>query len=201
MNDITRIALINKEIETYRKFAQVLESLKPVINTFDGKCINKKLTEAMDEFLNSNTPNRSYRVSAVIDTGTYGNMFHLELHCYDDVVKGEPDSYGYCGCYYISNRDITMRINADEVTTLTTANGKPRLQAKALFKKLDEKIQHLHNQVKELEKDLSKVDEMRTDLEHIKQLMSVYNSKYSGRIKEVFNCNYFLRDNNGMQYR
>ena len=50
MKDSTRIALINKEIETYRKFAVVLESLKPVIQSFDGKCINKKFAEAMDKF-------------------------------------------------------------------------------------------------------------------------------------------------------
>ena len=42
MKDNTRIELINKEIETFRKFAVVLESLKPVIQSFDGKCINKK---------------------------------------------------------------------------------------------------------------------------------------------------------------
>ena len=88
MKDITRIALINKEIETYRKFAVVLESLKPVIKSFDGKCINKKFAEAMDEFLFYGKTDRQYHVTAGIDTTSYGSMFDLAIRCYDDIVRG-----------------------------------------------------------------------------------------------------------------
>ena len=101
---------------------------------------------------------------------------------------------------YISNKNLLLRVKAEEVTT-ATANGKPRLNAKALVEKLDEKIQYLHNQAETLEKDLSHVEEMQADLAQIKQLMSIFNGKYHGRVAEVFNCNYFLKDNNGIQYR
>lgn len=201
MKDITRIELINKEIETFRKFAVVLESLKPVIQSFDGKCINKKFAEAMDEFLFYGKTDRQYHVTAGIDTTSYGSMFDLAIRCYDDIVRGEADSMGYSSCFYISNRDFTMRVKAEEVTTTTAANGKPRINAKALIEKLDEKIQQLHNKAEELEKDLSHVEEMRADLEQIQQMVSAFRGKYHGRITEVFNCNYFLKDNNGMQYR
>ena len=201
MNDNTRTALINKEIETYRKFAVVLESLKPVIQSFDGKCINKKFTEAMDEFLFYGKTDRQYHVTAGIDTTSYGSMFDLAIRCYDDIVRGEADSSGYCSSYYISNKDFTMRVKAEEVTTTTATNGKPRINAKALWDKLDEKIQQLHSKAEALEKDLSHVEDMRADLEQIKQMMAAFNGKYHGRIIEVFNCNYSLRDNNGMQYR
>lgn len=201
MKDITRIELINKEIETFRKFAVVLESLKPVIQSFDGKCINKKFAEAMDEFLFYGKTDRQYHVTAGIDTTSYGSMFDLAIRCYDDIVRGEADSMGYSSCFYISNRDFTMRVKAEEVTTTTAANGKPRINAKALIEKLDEKIQQLHNKAEELEKDLAHVEEMRADLEQIQQMVSAFRGKYHGRITEVFNCNYFLKDNNGMQYR
>lgn len=201
MNDITRIELINKEIETYRKFAVVLESLKPVIRSFDGKCINKKFAEAMDEFLFYGKTDRQYHVTAGIDNTSYGGMFDFGIRCYDDIVRGEADSMGYSSCFYISNRDFTMRVKAEEVTTTTVANGKPRINSKALIEKLDEKIQQLHNKAEELEKDLSQVETMRADLEQIKQMMTVFNGKYHGRITEVFNCNYILKNNNGMQYR
>ena len=200
MNDITRIAIINKEIETYRKFAVVLESLKPVIQSFDGKCINKKFTEAMDEFLFYGKTERQYHVIAGIDNTSYGSMFDFGIRCYDDIVKGEADSMGYCSNYYINNRDFTMRVKAGEVTT-TSANGKPRINSKALIEKLDDKIQQLHNKAEELENDLSQVENMRADLEQIKKIMEVFNGKYHGRITEVFNCNYILKNNNGMQYR
>ena len=201
MKDNTRIELINKEIETYRKFAVVLESLKPVIKSFDGKCINKKFAEAMDDFTKYGKEERSYRINAVIKTATYGNIFEMSIHCFDDIVRGETDSVGYCNCYYISNRDFTMSVKAEEVTTMISVNGKPRINAKALVEKLDEKIQQLHNKAEALEKDLTLVEEMRADLENIKQMMAVFNGKYHGRITEVFNCNYFLKNNNGMQYR
>ena len=201
MKDNTRIELINKEIETFRKFAVVLESLKPVIQSFDGKCINKKFAEAMDEFLFYGKNERKYHVSVGIDTASYESMFDLRIRCYDDSVKGEADSMGYSSCFYISNRDFTMRVKAEEVTTTVTVNGKPRINAKALIEKLDEKIQQLHNKAEELKKDLSHIEEMRAELEQIQQMVSTFREKYHERIVEVFNCNYFLKDNNGMQYR
>ena len=201
MKDITRVALIKKEIETYRKFAVVLESLKPVIRSFDGKCINKKFAEAMDDFVKYGKEERSYHVNIGIDNTSYGNMFDLSIHCYDDIVRDEADSSGYSSCYYISNRDFSMRVNAEEVTTIAAANGKPRINAKALLEKLDEKIQQLHNKAEALEKDLSHVEDMRADLAQIKQLMATFDEKYHGRITEVFNCKYYLKDNSGMQYR
>ena len=201
MKDITRVAIIEKEIETYRKFAVVLESLKPIIQSFDGKCINKKFAETMDEFLFYGKTERKYQVISGVDNTSYGSMFNLSIRCYDDIVKGETDESGYCGCFYISNRDFSMRVKAEEVTTITAANGKPRINAKSLVEKIDEKIQQLHNQAEGLEKDLTLVEEMRADLEQIKQLMAVFNGKYHGRITEVFNCKYFLKNNNGMQYR
>lgn len=201
MKDSTRVALINKEIETYRKFAVVLESIKPVIRSFDGKCINKKFAEAMDEFLFYGKTDRQYHVTAGIDTTSYGSMFDLAIRCYDDIVRGEADLMGYSSCFYISNRDFTMRVKAEEVTTTTSANGKPRLNAKALSKKLDEKIMELHNKAESLEKDLFNVEEMRSELEKIKQLMTVFNGKYKGRIADVFNCNYYLKNNNSLNYR
>lgn len=201
MKDCTRVALINKEIETYRKFAAVLGSLKSVIYSFDGKCINKRFAEALDDFLKYGKEKRTYSINAEINATSYGIFFDMSIHCFDDTVKGEADKSGYCNNYYISNRDISMRINAEEVTTKTSENGKPRINAKALSEKIDEKIQSLHNKADELEKELSHVEEMKADMEYIKQLMAVFNSKYHGRVSEVFNCNYFLKDNNGMQYR
>ena len=201
MKDNTRIALINKEIETYRKIAVVLGSLKPTIHSFDGKCINKKFAEALDEFLKYGKEKRVYSISAEINATSYGTFFDMSIHCFDDTVKGEADKSGYCSNYYIANRDFSMRVNADEVTTKTSENGKPRINATALSEKIDEKIQSLHNKADELEKELSHVEEMRADLEHIKQLMTTFNGKYHGRVVEVFNCNYFLKDNNGMQFR
>lgn len=201
MKDSTRVALINKEIETYRKFAVVLESIKPVIRSFDGKCINKKFSEAMDDFVKYGKAERSYHINVGIDKTSYGSMFDISIRCYDDIVSGEKDSMGNCNNYYISNRDFTMRVKAEEVTTTTSSNGKPRINAKALIEKLDEKIQQLHNKAESLEKDLFNVEEMRAELEKIKQMMTVFNGKYKGRITEVFNCNYYLKNNNSMNYR
>ena len=57
--------------------------------TFDGKCINKKFTEAMDEFLFYGKTERQYHVTARIDNTSYGSMFDFGIRCYDDIVKGE----------------------------------------------------------------------------------------------------------------
>lgn len=201
MSETLRREIIKKEIETYRKFAVVLESLKTVIYTFDGKCINKKFTEALDNFLKYGKEKRSYCVSVGINTTSNGNVFDMSIRCYDDTVRGEADSSGYYNSYYISNRDFYMRVNAEEITTMTAANGKPRINAKAFSEKLDEKIQYLHNKAEELEKAFKQVESMRADMEQIKQLMDSFNGKYHERIKEVFGCSFELKNRNGIQFR
>ena len=201
MNDAIRIALINKEIETYRKFAVALESLKTVVHSFDGKCFNKKFTEAMDNFLKYGKTERIFCVNAGMNTtASYGKFFDINIHCYDDYIRGEPDKNGYCGSYYITNSDCNLRMSAEETTTITEG-GKYRINAKGIVEKFDEKIQYLNDKAVELEKSIKVIDSMKADMEHIKHLIAVFDGKYQGRIKEVFNCNYRLKDNNGMQYR
>ncbi|MBD5449755.1 MAG: hypothetical protein HDR28_06305 [Lachnospiraceae bacterium] len=51
MKDTTRYALIRKEVETYRKIADVLDSLKLVVYRFDGRCFDRKFSEALDRCL------------------------------------------------------------------------------------------------------------------------------------------------------
>lgn len=200
ITDNTRIALINKEIETYRKFATVLESLKETIRAYDGKCFNKKLTEAMQEFLKYGKAERTYYVSAEIVQSGYGNYFDISIHCYDDLVYGEADQHGYTNNYRIHNNECNLRMKAEEVTEKTDG-GKFRIKAESVISKFDEKIQYLHNEAERLEKALQEMDSMREDLKQLKQMMSFFNGKYNSRVKEVFCCNYDLKDNNSMQYR
>ena len=42
MNMDTRVALINKEIEVYESYINLIPTISEVIKRFDNKCINKK---------------------------------------------------------------------------------------------------------------------------------------------------------------
>lgn len=200
MQDKTREAIINKEIETYRKFAVVLESLKPIIMAWDGKCFNKKIVQELDDFLKYGKSERSYYIGAGINTRSYGNYFDISIKCYDDIVKTEPNINGYIASYQINNSDCFLRMKVEDVTTKTDT-GKYRIKADGFIAQFDEKIKYLNDKAVELEKDLYVVESMKADIEQIKHLMDIFSGKYSERMKEVYNCKYRLKDCSGTQYR
>ena len=197
LEDSTRTAIINKEIETYRKFAVALESLKTVVHTFDGKCFNKNFTKALDDYLKYGKADRSYHVSAGINNTSFGDFFDINIRCFDDMIKCETQ-----GSYFqrINNSNCSLRINADDATT-KTKSGKYRIKASGIIESFDEKIRYLNDKAVELENGLREVEAMRADMEHIKQLMKSFEGKYHARIKDVFNCDYKLKNDSGMQYR
>lgn len=200
MNDETRKAIINKEIETYRKFATVLESLKSMVCSFEGKCYNKRFTEALEEFLKYGKAESSYHVSTGITDTSYNVFFDIRIHSYDNCVKECSAQDGYSANYYITNDECFLRMKAEETTTKTDG-GKYRINAKAIIEKFDEEIRSLNDKVVELENGLNEVDSMRADIEEIKRLMSIFDGKYHRRIKDVFRCNYKLKDDSSIQYR
>ena len=200
MNDETRKAIINKEIETYRKFATVFESLKPTVYSFDGKCYNKKFTEAMEKFLKYGKTERSYHVCIGITDTSYNVFFDIRIHSYDNCVKEDSIQDGYSTNYHITNDDCFLRMKVEETTTKTDG-GKYRINAKAIIEKFDEEIRYLNDKAVELENGLNEVDSMKADMEEIKQLMSTFDGKYHRRIKDVFRCNYRLKDDSSVQYR
>ena len=200
MQEKTRKAIIIKEIETYRKIAVAFESLKAVVQNFDGKIFNKKFVEAMDDFLKYGKENRIYHVNAAITKTSYGKFLDISIRCYDDAVKGEQDEYGHSGLYRINNCDCFLRMDVKETTTITDS-GKYRINASGIITQFDQKIRNLNDEADELESSLKDVESMRADLKQIKQLMCAFNNRYQCRIKEVFNCNYELRECSGTQYR
>lgn len=52
MNQETRVAIINKEIEIYNSFISLIPIIEKVIKEFDNKCINKKFTDRLDVEIN-----------------------------------------------------------------------------------------------------------------------------------------------------
>lgn len=53
MNQETRVAIINKEIEVYESYINLIPTIEEVIKKFDNKCINKKFDNALNEAVNN----------------------------------------------------------------------------------------------------------------------------------------------------
>lgn len=49
MNQETRVAIINKEIEVYNSYISLIPIMEKVIRKFDNKCVNKRFETALDE--------------------------------------------------------------------------------------------------------------------------------------------------------
>jgi len=105
LEDSIRSDIINKEIETYRKLAVALESLKAVVHTFDGKCFNKNFTKALDDYLKYGKEDHIYYVSVGINNTSFGDFFDINIRCFDDMIKCETQ-----GSYFhrINNSNCSL---------------------------------------------------------------------------------------------
>lgn len=201
MDNLTRVAIIKKEIATYRMFANVLNDLKAVVQTFDGKCYNKNFEKALDDFLNSGKEIREYLVTSKVESFySSGDSLELRIHVYDNDVEGkEKDSLGYSRYYRIGNEDCYIRMNFTDISSVTDS-GKYRLIAEKITARFDKRITELLEEADKLEVGLNDVENMEADLLQLQNLMKSYKEKYNYRIMEVFGCLYDLNSCNSYEY-
>ena len=88
MNQETRIAIINKEIEVYNSFISLIPIIEKVIKEFDNKCINKKFAERLDNEINqTNNGEQKHRDFYISTNYGYKGQFKISISAYDDVVR------------------------------------------------------------------------------------------------------------------
>lgn len=184
MTDKDRINLIEKEIKTYRTYKDLVDVMIPIIRKFDGKCFNKKLVEELDVVINKDSNERKYYISIFIEY----YMFKIEVHTYDDWVKYED--HGGAG---ISNNRMSFDVLEKNALKVLKEGGRSRINAEGIIHSLKEKQFELENRAASLEEELTKVDELKENMELIKKTMEEIDNKYSVRIREVFNCYYELK--------
>lgn len=199
INQETRVAIINKEIEVYNSFISLIPIIEKVINEFYGKCINKKFTDRLDSEINQTSKGEQKTRNFYISTDYgYNGQFEIRILAYNDTVK-ETTNGEYPNTYRVNMNEYTFRF-PKEVFEITNS-GNYRINAKKMINHLfANSTDDLLDKIETLRTGLSQADEMITEMKRIKAEFKAFEEKYDYHIREVMGVNFTLRNNSSMQY-
>ena len=197
MNMETRVAIINKEIEVYQSYIDLIPTIAEVIKNYDNKCINKKFDNALDVAINGEDAkgNRKFYISTSYG---YSGQFEITVHSYNDSVKEITDKE-YPSYYKVENNEYTFVIPKDNFEI--TDSGNYRIKADEIVETIKEHNANICFSIKALQKGLDQAKEMIAEIKRIKAELEAFNNKYDFHMRDLMGVNYALRDNSSMQYR
>ena len=197
MNQETRIAIINKEIEVYNDYISLIPIMEKVIRKFDNKCINKKFENALDEAANNGKTGQERKFYVSTNYG-YDGQFEITVKAYDDSVKEITDKENP-SYYRVENNEYTFAIPKGNFEI--TNSGNYRIKADEMVETLYEHEDKIRFRISALYDGLEKADEMISEMKRIKAELEAFNNKYSSHMRNLMGVNFTLRDNSSMQYR
>lgn len=197
MNMETRIAILQKEIEIYNNFINIIPTIYKVIHKFDGKVINKKFGEALDNAVKVGD-GRERKYHASTDYG-YNGSFIIKIYFYNDRVKEVGDDREYPSWYRVSNSDYRFYFPKDNF--IITDSGNYRVIADKMRETIIKEIPKLHAEIETIENGIKQTDEMIAEAKRIKAELDAFNNKYDYHIRNVMGAVFDLRDNSDSQYR
>ena len=197
MNQETRVAIINKEIEVYESYINLIPTISEVIKQFDNKCINKKFDNALNVAINGEDAkgNRKFYISTSYG---YSGQFEITFHAYDDSVKEITDKE-YPRYYKVENNTYTFVIPKDNFEI--TDSGNYRIKANEMIETLKEHIPNICISIESLQKGLAEADEMISEFKRIKAEFEKFEKKYSYHMRDIMGVNFALRNNGSYEYR
>lgn len=195
-----RKQIIEKEVNTEKHFAEVIDIVMDVIQKFDGKCYNKKFGAMLDEKLNQvykmeNLPKSHYVKVYLSDTIT--KTLYIEIATYDDTVY--DDTGKYKRVYRISNaiKNIGIPVSAFTVKE----NNKKYFNAEQINAYVSNyKDKYIENATR-LEKGMECIDAMKEDMKKLLNLIEHIEKTYDHRIREVYGCSYNLVNYSPCEYQ
>ena len=196
MNQETRVAIINKEIEVYESYINLIPTISKIIHEFDGRCINKRFTDALDKAVNNgDTKNRKFYVSTNYG---YSGQFEITVHSYNDSVK-EITNKEYPSYYKVENNEYMFVIPKGDFEI--TDSGNYRIKADEMIYVLNEHKTNIILKIESLQKGLNQANEMISEMKRIKAEFEAFNNKYSYHMRDIMGVNFTLRDNTSYGYR
>lgn len=196
MNQETRVAIINKEIEVYNSYIALIPIIEEVIRKFDNKCINKKFQTALDEAVNNGNTKQGRKFLATTKYG-YNGRFEIEVRAYNDSVK-EITEKEYPNYYRIENNRYTFEFPKENFEI--TDSGNYRIKANAMIESLGKCRDILLGKIETLKVGLEKADEMISEMKRIKAEVRAFEDKYDYHIRNIMGVNFILKNNNYMGY-
>lgn len=197
MNQETRIAIINKEIEVYNSYISLIPIMEKVIRKFDNKCINKKFETALDEAANNGKTGQERKFRVAIGYG-YAGQFEISVYTYDDSVKEITDKE-YPNYHRVENNEYTFVIPKGDFEI--TNSGNYRIKAEEVIETLYECKDKIRFRINALHDGLDKAEEMIAEMKRIKAEFEAFNNKYPYHMRDIMGVYFELINNGNYEYR
>lgn len=197
MNKETRIAIINKEIEVYQSYINLITPISQIIIRFNNKCINKKFEDALNEAVNNGKTGQERKFLVRTNYG-YSGQFEITVRSYNDTVK-EISEKEYPSYYRVENNDYTFVIPKGNFEI--TNSGNYRIKADEMIEVLGEHEINILFSIKALQKGIEQSDEMVQEMKRINAELEAFNNKYPYHMRDLMGVNFTLRDNSSYEYR
>lgn len=197
MNMETKVAIINKEIEVYQSYIDLIPTIAEVVKRFDNKCINKKFQTALDEAVNNGKTGQERKFYVTTNYG-YAGQFEITFCSYNDSVKEITDKQ-YPNYYRVENNKYTFVIPKGDFEI--TESGNYRIKADKVIETIKEHNANICFSIEALKKGLAYADEMIAEMKSIKAELEAFNNKYPYHMRDLMGVNFELRNNGSYEYR
>lgn len=196
MNQETRIAIINKEIEVYQSYINLIPTISEIIKRFNNKCINKKFKTALDEAVNNGKTGQERKFLATTNYG-YNGRFEIKVHAYNDRVKEITDKE-YPDHYRVENNIYIFEFPKENFEI--TGSNNYRIKADVMIESLSKCRDILLDRIETLKVGLAQSDEMIQEMKRINAEVRAFEDKYNYHIRNIMGVNFTLKNNNYMGY-
>lgn len=161
----TSILIGKQQIKVYQDLISILKELNEVINTFDGKVINIRLTKYIKEKLNVDC--------AIISN--YRGIKSLKIISKENRSITIHDVNGNSSTAYVEYNTIEICLQREENN---------RLEAKFVLQRLQDEINIIEEKIFSLNKTIINFDNMLKEYQEIKKRIEDFNNRYDYSIRE-----------------
>lgn len=191
-------ALILKEIKVNNEYMKIIELLKPVFMSYDGKTLNKRIETALKtklrevegdkwncSFKKHNILNDRYEFSIYASCQNRSAIYVV----YDKIsyFTGELEKT----YLKVQNDNFSYTLPTPE---LDLGDSKTCFNGLCMIEELEKMQEQLTQNNKALKETYNQIDNMLLEVKELEEKVKQYNNKYkSSRVKELFDCNIYLR--------
>ena len=172
----------NLQIDSWRKRAELLQAIKPIIRTYDGKTYNKRFDKAIEDKYNTKEDRDNY----IFVSHSYGERIYIGVNCKRALTIQNEHYANHC---QINDHETTVMI------ALTTPEGAKlrRIDSKGTIENIDSRINELHEKIDHalrayanLKAYREKINEVNRILKEAADLIGNAPSEFTGLYKTEY---------------
>lgn len=181
-----RDEFMNLQIESWRAQVALLNAVKPIIKSFDGKTYSKRLDKAIEEKYNT----RERRDDRMYISHSYGDRLYICASCKRSLEIPTPH---YSDHYQVNDAET----HATLVTYTPEDSKLRRVDAAETIKGIDKDIEKLHSDIDQCLKAYANLTAYRAKIEEVNKILQEANELVKdapSEFKQLYKTEYCLKE-------